>query len=108
MSALQDAEAWAVRAEQGKTLLQRLARSKQHYRDIASQYSIRPHGNNYDWVTDSVPHGQHASSSNQTLPDHVMVALLEREKLLTQGKAHVSSFKAMMGERELRHLQSMI
>ena len=41
MSALQDAEAWAVRAEQGKSLLQRLARSKQHYRDIASQYSIR-------------------------------------------------------------------
>ncbi len=35
-----------------------------------------------------------------------MVALLEREKLLTQ--AHVSSFEAMMGERELRHLQSMI
>lgn len=37
-----------------------------------------------------------------------MVALLEREKLLTQGKAHVSSFEAMMGERELKHLQSMI
>ncbi len=41
MSALQDAEAWAVRAEQGQTLLQSLARSKQDYRDIASQYSIR-------------------------------------------------------------------
>ena len=65
-------------------------------------------GNNPDWVTDSVPHGQHASNINQDLPDHVMVALLEREKLLTQGKAHVSSFEAMMGERELRHLQAMI
>ncbi len=41
MSALQEAEAWAVRAEQGKTLLQNLARSRQDYRDIASQYSIR-------------------------------------------------------------------
>ncbi len=70
--------------------------------------ACRPHGNNPDWVTDSMPHRQHASGSNQHLPDHVMVALLEREKLLTQGKAHVSSFEAMMGERELRHLQSMI
>jgi len=55
-----------------------------------------------------VPRKQHASSSNQDLPDHVTVALLEREKLLTQGKAHVSSFEAMRCERELRHLQSMI
>ena len=40
MSALQDAEAWAVRAEQGKALLQGLAKSRQDYRDIASEYSI--------------------------------------------------------------------
>ncbi len=70
--------------------------------------ACRPHGSNPDWVTDSVPHRQDASSNNKDLPDHVMVALLEREKLLTQAKAHVSSFEAMMGERDIRHLQSMI
>ncbi len=49
-----------------------------------------------------------STTFDQELPDHVIVALLRREALLTKAKLHALSYEHIMGERSLRTLKAQL
>lgn len=42
------------------------------------------------------------------LPDHVIIAMLQREVLLTEAKLHALDYELVMAERKLRQLRSQL
>lgn len=109
--ALQDMQQWETRAKQGKDLLNDMLKSRREAAELATQFDIRPDPRS----TSALPRNALLAIDTQEdgkdiyeLPDHVIVALLKREHLLTKAKLNALCCEHIMGERRLRSLKTQL
>lgn len=111
IGALQDMQQWEIRAKQGKDLLNDMLKSRREAAELAIIYDIRPDPR----ANTALPRnallaidGQEDGKDIYELPDHVIIALLKREHLLTKAKLNALCFEHIMGERRLRSLKTQL
>ena len=111
IGALQDMQQWETRAKQGKDLLNDMLKSRREAAELATKFDIRPDPRG----TSALPRnallaidGQDDGKDIYELPDHVIIALLRREHLLTKAKLNALCFEHIMGERRLRSLKTQL
>jgi hypothetical protein len=129
--ALEDQLQWESRARQARDLLAAMLRSRREAADLSAQgYDLRPvpaavsaqqqtasadgaasaaDGAAADGATSTTtPTPPPPSSSTSATPDHVIVAMLRREALLTQAKLHALVYDHFQGDRALRAVRAQI
>ncbi len=96
VQALEDQASWEARARSAKELLNQMLQSRKEAKELERDYDIRP-----------VPLMAVDEPEHQ-LPDEVIVAMLQRETLLTSAKLHALVFEHIMGDKTLRSLKTQI
>jgi hypothetical protein len=101
-SALSDQVAWEGRARVARDMLARLLDSRREAAELAERYDTRPVA-----PLPPPPPAEGAAPAPppaplEELPDHVVLAMLRREVLLTSAKLHFLAMEQLQADRALR------
>ncbi|KAL0039198.1 hypothetical protein WJX77_011157 [Trebouxia sp. C0004] len=107
VSALADMRMWAGNAAETKELMYKMLKNRSHMQELATNHNVRLEPCSKA-VLDAVSGDNSQAESSVTLPTSLIVAMLEREQLLTKAKLHQLNFRRVVMEIRVYHLRRLI
>ncbi|KAA6428842.1 MAG: U-box domain-containing protein [Trebouxia sp. A1-2] len=111
VTALEDMRMWAGNAAETKELMYMMLKNRSHIQELATKHSVRLEPCSKA-VLDAVSGDSSQAESLLTLPDRLVIAMLEREQLLIEAKLHEMDFRRMFmkirHEPEFRQMEHLL
>ncbi|DBA96197.1 TPA: hypothetical protein ACH3X3_002397 [Trebouxia sp. C0006] len=105
--ALGDMRMWAGNAGETKELMYKMLKNRSHIQELAATHNVRLEPCSKA-VLDVVSAGTIQVASLLTWPDSLVIAMLEREQLLTKAKLHELNFHRVTMETRVYHLRRLV